>query len=179
MQLKIYKLHEDTPNIKYATSSSACFDVSAYFHYQYSFKTFSKDNKEIVVLGSQDENGKHYIDITPEWRLLVPTGLIFDIPEQHCVKIYPRSGLSSKKGLNLINCVGIIDSDYVEQLFIPLYNNSQERVRIYSGDRIAQGELCPIIKANFDYIATRPEKKTNRDGGFGSTGVEWTPLNNS
>ena len=179
MELKIYKLHSTVPDVKYATQNSACFDVSAYFHYQYSFKTFSKDNKEIVVLGSQDSDGKHYIDIPPEWRLLVPTGLILDIPEQHCVKIYPRSGLSSKKGLNLINCVGIIDSDYVEQLFIPLYNNSQERVRIYSGDRIAQGELCPIIKANFDYIATRPEKKTNRNGGFGSTGIEWTQLNNS
>jgi dUTP pyrophosphatase len=179
MELKIYKLHSTVPDVKYATQNSACFDVSAYFHYQYSFKTFSKDNKEIVVLGSQDSDGKHYIDIPPEWRMLVPTGLILDIPEQHCVKIYPRSGLSSKKGLNLINCVGIIDSDYVEQLFMPLYNNSQERVRIYSGDRIAQGELCPIIKANFDYIATRPEKKTNRNGGFGSTGIEWTQLNNS
>ena len=171
MQLKIYKLHKDVPNIKYATSSSACFDVSAYFHYQYSFKTFSKDNKEIVVLGSQDENGKHYIDIPPEWRLLVPTGLIFDIPEQHCVKIYPRSGLSTKKGLNLINCVGIIDSDYVEQLFIPLYNNSQERVRIYSGDRIAQGELVHQPQATIHYITERPEKKSDRNGGFGSTGV--------
>lgn len=179
MNLKIYKMYPDVSDINYATTNSACFDISAHFHYQHSFKTYSKDNKEITVLGSQDENGKAYIEIPAEWRLLVPTGLILDIPEHHCVKVYPRSGLSSKKGLNLINCVGIIDSDYVEQLFIPIYNNSQERVRIYSGDRIAQAELCPVIKANFNYIATRPEKKTNRDGGFGSTGVEWTPLNNS
>ena len=179
MTLQIFKLNQDVPDINYATRNSACFDIASHFHYQHSFKTYSKDNKEIIVLGSQDENGKAYIEVPAEWRLLVPTGIILDIPEQHCVKVYPRSGLSSKKGLNLINCVGIIDSDYVEQLFIPIYNNSQERVRIYSGDRIAQAELCPVIKANFNYIATRPEKKTNRDGGFGSTGVEWTPLNNS
>ena len=171
MELKIYKMNSDVPDINYATKNSACFDIAAYFHYQYSFKSYSKDNKEIVVLGSQDSDGKHYIDIPSEWRLLVPTGMILDIPHQHCVKIYPRSGLSLKKGLNLINCVGIIDSDYVEQLYIPMYNNSQERLRIYSGERIAQGELVYNPQANISYIDKRPNRKSDRDGGFGSTGI--------
>lgn len=103
--------------------------------------------------------------------MLIPTGLILDIPKNYCVKIYPRSGLSSKKGLNLINCVGIIDSDYVEELMIPVYNNSQERVRIYSGDRIAQGELVVQHQAEFSYLTERPKRKSDRNGGFGSTGV--------
>lgn len=171
MELKIYKMYPDVPDVKYGTKSSACFDIAAHFHYQNSFKTFSKDNKEIIILGSQDENGKYYIDIPSEWRLLVPTGLILDIPENYCVKIYPRSGLSTKKALNLINCVGIIDSDYVEQLFIPIYNNSQEKTRIYSGDRIAQGELVHQPQAVLSYINERPSRKSDRDGGFGSTGV--------
>jgi dUTP pyrophosphatase len=171
MNLRIFKMYSDVPDVKYATGNSACFDIAAHFHYQHSFKTFSKDNKEIIVLGSQDENGRGYIDIPSEWRILIPTGLILDIPENHCVKIYPRSGLSTKKGLNLINSVGIIDSDYVQELMIPLYNNSQERLRIYSGDRIAQGELVQQMQANITYIEERPTTKTDRSGGFGSTGV--------
>jgi dUTP pyrophosphatase len=171
MELKIHKLSDYVPDVKYGTQNAACFDIAAYFHYQNSFKTFSTDNKEIIVLGVQNENGKAYVDIPPEWRMLIPTGLILDIPEQHCVKIYPRSGLSTKKGLNLINCVGIIDADYVEQLFIPIHNNSQERVRIYSGDRIAQGELVYQPQAELTYISERPQRKSDRDGGFGSTGV--------
>ena len=171
MNLKIYKMYPDVSDINYATRNSACFDIAAHFHYQNSFKTFSKDNKDITILGVQDEHGKAYVELPAEWRILIPTGMILDIPEQHCVKIYPRSGLSTKKGLNLINCVGIIDSDYVEQLFIPLYNNSQERVRIYSGDRIAQGELVHQPQATIHYITERPEKKSDRNGGFGSTGV--------
>ena len=113
MHLNIYKMISGVEGIKYSTTNSACFDIAAYFHYQNSFKTFSTDNREITVLGVQNEYGKAYVDLPPEWRMLIPTGLILDIPEQHCVKIYPRSGLSTKKGLNLINCVGIIDADYV------------------------------------------------------------------
>jgi len=171
MNLKIYKMYSDVPDINYATTNSACFDIAAHFYYQNSFKVYSKDNKEITVLGIQNENGKAYVDLPSEWRMLVPTGLILDIPEQHCVKIYPRSGLSTKKGLNLINCVGIIDADYVEQLFIPVYNNSQERLRIYSGDRIAQGELVYQPQASITYINERPNRKSDRNGGFGSTGT--------
>lgn len=171
MNLQIYKMYSDVPDVKYATQNSACFDISAHFHYQNSFKTFSKDNKDITILGVQDESGRGYVDLPPEWRMMIPTGLILNIPNDHCVKIYPRSGLSTKKGLNLINCVGIIDSDYVEQLMIPLYNNSQERVRIYSGDRVAQGELVYQPQAELTYISERPERKSNRNGGFGSTGI--------
>lgn len=170
MNLQIYKMFSDVPDVKYATKNSACFDISAYFHYQNSFKTFSKDNKEITLLGIQDETGRAYVELPSEWRMLIPTGIILDISEQHCVKIYPRSGLSTKKGLNLINCVGIIDSDYVEQLLIPVYNNSQERVRIYCGDRIAQGELVYQPQASISYINERPNCKSDRNGGFGSTG---------
>ena len=165
-------MYPDVPDVKYGTRNAACFDIAAHFHYQNSFKSFSKDNKEITILGVQDENGKAYVDLPAEWRIMVPTGLILDIPEQHCVKVYPRSGLSSKKGLNLINAVGIIDSDYVEQLFVPLYNNSQERVRIYTGDRIAQAELVYQPQAELTYINERPNRKSDRDGGFGSTGIQ-------
>ena len=164
-------MYPDVSDINYATRNSACFDIAAHFHYQNSFKTFSKDNKEITVLGAQDENGKAYVDIPPEWRMLIPTGLILDIPEQHCVKIYPRSGLSTKKGLNLINCVGIIDADYVHQVYIPVYNNSQERIKIYNGDRIAQAEMVVNHQIEIHLISERPERKSDRNGGFGSTGV--------
>ena len=73
--------------------------------------------------------------------------------------------------MNLINCVGIIDSDYVEQIYIPIYNNSQERVKIYNGDRIAQGEMVFNSRTILNYTSERPSQKGNRSGGFGSTGV--------
>jgi dUTP pyrophosphatase len=171
MELKIHKLSDDVPDVSYSTNEAACFDISAFIQYQSSVKKYTKDNKLVESLAVQDSDGRNYIEIPDGWRAMIPTGLIFDIPKNCSVRIYPRSGLSCKKGLNLINCVGIIDSDYVEQIFIPLYNNSQEKIKIYSGERIAQGEMIFNHRPILNYIAHRPEQKGNRSGGFGSTGV--------
>jgi dUTP pyrophosphatase len=169
--VKIYKLYPDVQDISFATQQSACFDISAYLPYQASVRGYTKANDPIEMLNVQDTDGKNYIEIPSEWRVMIPTGLILDIPEYHCIKIYSRSGLSTKKGLNLINSVGIIDSDYVEQLYIPIYNNSQSKARIYNGDRIAQGKLEILESAQYTYINERPTRKSDRDGGFGSTGI--------
>tara|TARA_R110000868_G_scaffold142405_1_gene359741 strand:+ start:733 stop:1107 length:375 start_codon:yes stop_codon:yes gene_type:complete len=111
------------------------------------------------------------IDIPAEFRVLIPTGLIFDIPEGHSIRIYPRSGLSFKMGLVTQNCEGIVDSDYVEECFLLLKNDSLSRVTITHGMRVAQAELV----RNHDYVIMesleRPQKRTSRNGGFGSTGV--------
>jgi len=171
MNLKYYKMKNDVNDLIYGSEQSACFDISAYMPYQSSIKAITKDNKLVEMLSIQDVDGKNYIEVPAEWRILIPTGIIFDIQENYSVRIYSRSGLSTKKGLNLINCVGIIDSDYVEQVFVPLYNNSQERIKIYNGDRIAQGELVSNIKLSFECLSERPNIKTERSGGFGSTGI--------
>lgn len=169
--LKIYKMKPDVQGIAWGSSSAACFDVSAYLTFQSSIKAYTKNNQSVEIFASIDETGA-FVEIPSEWRLLIPTGMIFDIPQNHFMRVYPRSGLSAKKGLNLINCVGIIDEDYVEELFIPLYNNSQEKIKIYNGDRIAQGELVKVEdRLKFTYINEKPQRRGNREGGFGSTGV--------
>ena len=169
--LKVYKLKSDVPDLAYATEYAACMDVSAYLKFNSAIKSYTTDNKELEVLVTQDKDGKDFIDIPPSWRALIPTGLIFEIPPETHLKVHPRSGLSTKKGLNLINCTGIIDEDYREQLFIPLFNNSMERLRIYCGDRIAQLEVAHTIRALVLQTPERPSKKGDRDGGFGSTGT--------
>jgi dUTP pyrophosphatase len=171
MELKIFKLYNNAPDPKYGSDNASCFDLSAFLHYQGAVKAYTKENDLVEMLVAQDFDGKNYIDIPGEWRALIPTGLIMDIPCNHSVRIYPRSGISTKQGLNLINCVGIIDSDYVEEVFIPVYNTAQKKIRIYNNDRIAQGEMVFNYKTLINFTNERPAKKTNRDGGFGSTGV--------
>ena len=102
--------------------------------------------------------------------MLVPTGLVFDIPEGYSVRLHSRSGWAYKYGIILANCEGIIDSDYVEEIMVMLTNISDEVVYIRHGDRTCQGELVKDERVEFDVVEERPVKKTNRDGGFGSTG---------
>jgi dUTP pyrophosphatase len=171
MNLKIFKHRHYAIEPAYGTEQAACFDLSSAIGYGSAILAYSKTNQKLEILASQDDAG-NYIEIPSEWRVMVPTGLIFDIPENYYIRIYARSGLSTKSGLNLINSVGIIDADYTNEVFIPLYNNSQEKIRIYSGERIAQAEMVACEpRVNFSYIDERPQLKGDRKGGFGSTGV--------
>jgi dUTP pyrophosphatase len=116
------------------------------------------------------------ITLAPLQRALVPTGYIIAVPQGYEAQIRARSGLSIKFGITLINAVGTIDSDYRDELMIPLVNLSQEAYTIHPGDRVAQLLLAPVYPVRWVPVvspASLPPAPTQspRVGGFGSTGV--------
>ena len=52
-----------------------------------------------------------------------------------------------------------------------MINTSTDPVRIYNRDRIAQAELVKYEQPRLMEIYTEPSLKSDRIGGFGSTGV--------
>jgi len=171
-ELKIYRMNPLVPMLSYATEQSACFDLSACLADRASVKGFYENNEPVVFVCLKDESGAFHIKIPAKARVLIPTGMIFDIEPLHHVKIWARSGLSIKKGLAMSNGVGVIDADYTEEVFVPMINNSNQELKITHGDRVAQGELIfNWNQAQFKYIDVRPAQKSDRAGGFGSTGV--------
>ena len=54
---------------------------------------------------------------------------------------------------------------------ILLYNTSNVDFVVRHGDRIAQGELIKSLDYAIEECYTAPVQKTDRVGGFGSTGV--------
>lgn len=110
------------------------------------------------------------IVLAPGARALIPTGLAIAVPEGFAALIYARSGLATKHGITLANCVGVIDSDYRGELKVGLANLSDTEYTVRSGDRIAQLVLTPVSRAQ--PIFTDELDETERGaGGFGSTGV--------
>lgn len=102
---------------------------------------------------------------------MIPTGLTAQTDEDDiALLIYPRSGLSTKFGIALANCVGVVDSDYRGAWFIPLINNGREPFTVEHGMRIAQ--LIPT-RVLFPEIAVSDTlTDTERgSGGFGSSGI--------
>lgn len=98
--------------------------------------------------------------------VLVPTGYYLpdaDLPKYSFFLLAARSSLAYKKGLLLANGVGIIDSDYKDEVKVMLYNSTKETVTISKGERIAQ--LIPT-----QYLPIFPSLENERNGGFGSTG---------
>ena len=114
---------------------------------------------------------RSFIQIHPGERVLIPTGLILEIPAAHEVQVRPRSGLSLKTGLIIPNSPGTIDCDFRGELKVILANIGSEVEQINHGDRIAQIVLCEFRQMSFDLSSHL--SKTNREhAGFGSTGLK-------
>jgi dUTP pyrophosphatase len=165
-------MYSDAELPAFATPGSACFDVCAYFGpKEVMVKSYSDNNAEIKILATRIElDGKTALRLPAGYRALIATGLIMDIPVNHSVRIHPRSGLALKSGIGLANCEGVVDSDYINQLYVAVINNSSNPVIINHGDRIAQLEMVPVLSYNLAEVSA-PAPKTSRAGGFGSTGV--------
>jgi dUTP pyrophosphatase len=141
MQIKITRLRDDVEIPKYQTDGAAAFDLAS--------------ANEVIV--------------PPKTLKLVPTGLVIGTPPGYVLILASRSSLFKKKGLVLANGIGVIDSDYAgpeDQIFLAVYNQLDTEVKIEAGERIAQGMIVPVVRAEFEEGETDQKSR----GGFGSTG---------
>ena len=172
-KLKFFKLNEQAQIPTFATKESACFDFHANLvqpgEIQYYQAISTKSVPRQIAFDINTSNT--FIQLNNMERMLIPTGLIADIPKGFSIRLHSRSGLAFKQGVYLANCEGIIDSDYVDPIFAMVTNISNVPVRIYNGDRICQGELVRCEKYTLNESDEAPTQKTDRDGGFGSTGT--------
>ena len=169
--LKFYKVKENAQMPVFATKKSACFDLHACLVEGDDVQMFHAVATKQLPRRISVFEGKPFVQLNNMERMLIPTGLIVDIPDGYSVRLHSRSGLAFKQGLYLTNCEGIIDSDYVDPIFAMMTNISNVPVKIFNGDRIWQGELIRCERYTLDESDEAPTRKTDRDGGFGSTGV--------
>lgn len=113
---------------------------------------------------------KKSLIVKPGERVLVPTGLSMEIPFGFEVQVRPRSGLSLKTPLMIVNSPGTIDCDYRGEVNIIIGNFGKEDFIIEHGLRIAQLVIAPVIQAKYSITNSLGETKRGA-GGFGSTGT--------
>lgn len=113
--------------------------------------------------------GKSEILLQPKELALVPTGIGIELPMGFEAQIRPRSGLSTKNKIILINSPGTIDSDYRGQIFVPLMNLSETEFSIAAEMRIAQ-----LVVARYEIftwkLVNELSETARGSGGFGSSG---------
>ena len=86
--------------------------------------------------------------------------------------LFDRSSNPRKKGLVMINSVGVIDGDYYNnpgnegEIFAQMKNITESEVILEKGERIVQAVFMPFLVADGDEEVV----KSTRTGGFGSTG---------
>jgi len=109
------------------------------------------------------------VTLKPLERKLIPTGLKIELEHGYEAQVRPRSGLSIKHGITLINCIGTIDEDYRGEVCIPMVNVSNEEYTILPDERIAQMVIAKYEQAKIE-VVTELTETTRGEGGFGSTG---------
>lgn len=107
--------------------------------------------------------------IEPRQRLLIPNGIILELPLNYEAQIRPRSGLALKHGVTVLNSPGTIDSDYRGEVKTILINHGNEPFIITKGMKIAQMVIVSVESTVF--LDSDDLSNTERGiGGFGSTG---------
>ena len=109
------------------------------------------------------------VTLEPGETRLISIGISMEIPEGYAGLVFARSGLATKRSLAPANKVGVIDSDYRGEFFVPLHNHGAVPQTIEDGERIAQMILTPYLTAKF-VEASELSDTVRGEGGFGSTG---------
>ncbi len=142
MQIKIKRIDKTLPLPSYATTGACCFDLQS--------------RKKIAIRSRQ--------------LGLIPLNIIIEVPTGYMFIVVPRSSTPRKKSLLIPHGIGIIDQDYngpEDEILLQVLNFSDEEVVVEKGERLAQGCLIPIEKADFIEVEKISEKSR---GGYGSTG---------
>ncbi|MCW2899618.1 MAG: dUTP diphosphatase [Streptosporangiaceae bacterium] len=110
------------------------------------------------------------VELAPGERADVPTGMAIALPDGYAAFIHPRSGLSARLGVTIVNAPGTVDAGYRGEIKVTLLNTDpRETVRLRRGDRIAQMVVQRVSQAVFHEVTTLPGSARGA-GGFGSTG---------
>lgn len=139
LTINIKKLSSTAQTPSYATVGAAGFDISS--------------NEDVQIL--------------PNQRKAISTGICMEIPNGYELQVRGRSGLAFKHGITAFN--GTVDSDYRGEIKVLLFNQSSDIFLCSKGDRIAQGIINKIETVWFEEVEQLKETIRNISG-FGSTG---------
>ena len=143
MKVRIVRIEKDLPLPDYHTEGAVAFDM------------YTREARTIA----------------PGEMVMLPANLIIEVPAGHALIVASRSSLGRKKGLELVNSIGVVDQDFHgpdDECKLFVRNFTDAPVAVERGERLAQGLIVPVAKAEWDEVDTI--KETSR-GGWGSTGA--------
>lgn len=108
--------------------------------------------------------------LVPSIPTLIQTGLTIAVPPGHELQIRPRSGLTLKHAITVLNSPGTIDEDYRGEIGVIMMNMGRVAYEVKRGLRIAQAVLAPVTRAHWKAVDAL-DKTERGHGGFGSTGA--------
>jgi|LakMenE01Jun11ns_1017448.scaffolds.fasta_scaffold9957718_4 dUTP pyrophosphatase len=145
IELSYVKIHSDASDPVYAYETDSCFDLCGI--------------------------GDHIIE--GFGRILVPTGLKFDIPKGMELQVRSKSGLAINYGLIVLNSPGTVDYGYDGEIKVILHNTTPNPIMVNHKQKICQCCLSLISSGSFVNLIEKQNitSKERGENGFGSTGI--------
>ncbi len=122
MQIRVKKLDPMLPDLHYAKSGDAGFDVYA---------------RERTVM-------------SPGVQSAIPTGVCIELPTGYVALVWDKSGLAIKNGLKTLG--GVIDAEYRGEYMIGMINLSDTEYVFEKGDKVAQVLIQKVEQATFEVV---------------------------
>ena len=127
-----------------------------------------KPMKAYINSAGYDLFADESIEVSPNSRALISTGLKMQIPKGFYGQISPRSGIALRKGVVAFS--GTVDSGYLGIVYVLLFNFSSKNFLVEKGNRIAQMifKKCENVSFSFENLTFDSERGVK---GFGSSGL--------
>lgn len=132
---------------------------------------FDMPKRSTKYSAGYDFTNPEEVTIEPNKIAYVKTGIKASMYRNEALILANRSSNPKKKGLVLINGIGLIDADYFNnpdnegEIAFAFMNITDEPITIQAGEKLGQGFFI-------DYHMTEDDEALEeRKGGFGSTGV--------
>lgn len=167
-------VEEEVDLPKYGTKRASGMDVTAHKI----LKVFRGDREidpENLKKVQQGFEERGYIKLRSLERILFGTGVKAVLPNNVELQVRPRSGVTLKRGLTVLNSPGTVDEDYTGEIGVIIYNSTPFLNKVEKGERIAQIVPAnvlrlPVGRAGIDAISEDEEGRGSL--GFGSTGTK-------
>ena len=137
-------------------------------HSSSSTDVVKKPMKAYINSAGYDLFADESIEVSPNSRALISTGLKMQIPKGFYGQISPRSGIALRNGVVAFS--GTVDSGYLGIVYVLLFNFSSKNFLVEKGNRIAQMifKKCENVSFSFENLTFDSERGVK---GFGSSGL--------
>lgn len=153
--MKVFRLNERVDRPRFSNREDPIFKLKAFLEPGSKVRVLNSLNKETFAV-TKTVNGKTIVQVYPQQRVLIPTGLVFDVPLGSVVKVYADETASFKKGIVLVNGIDLIKHGNNDETFVMIYNISDAVTTIEDGESIAQAMLEKIIPYDITEIMQIP-----------------------
>jgi len=103
--------------------------------------------------------------------ILIPSGIRVNVPDNHALIAFNKSGIAVKR--QLLGGACVVDEGYQGELHIHVINVSQQPQELKAGEKIMQFILVPMFYDSVEEVdddVLFEEESSRGAGGFGSTG---------